>query len=657
MAGRKLHWWTVILVRTTLSLHSQIPADAGLSGWHEEFLYREGSQNAVAESMEAAADRASDPLDLNNASEEELESSGIFKPYQIHQLIRYREQYGPILSIHELSVLPGFQKETVRKLSGLITTLSASDPYPRSKKRVWLFLQGGATLPVKDSLHEGSPLKTCLRIRASNGHRLSLAATFQKDAGEPFFSGGRPEHLSGYLQFRGHGIFRQVLAGTYKLHHGLCLVNGTGFMHSPAGYLEKPPVQAGLVPYRSTAETSFDQGLACRLAMGSSHLTCWASCRKLDLSTHNIIPGLDACDWMEHTRESGLHRTKTEIAGRGLLLRFHSGLRFTIRTGRLTAGLHGGWERSGLTSKGLDSLRYVLPLAGYPHSLHHLGLFGQWWGKRTTLFGELATSGWYSMACLAGIRVHFSDFLQGQFLFHRYGTGYRGAYPAAYGAGSKVSAEQGIALHLHAETGLGLTAQFTLELYSFTAPRHRVKTPSFGYRYRLAISGTESYSADWQLKWTRQLKQTTPEAGHPGTDPMVEKCIDRIELGWSLEPLEKFLWRYRLIGTFMNGGKDTQPGWAASQEATLNTGENIKIRVQWVAFRTGPWEKRIYLYQPGLYYSFHFPVCHGTGQRFTLVSSWKPGRALTLSAAVTRSAWKDPERAETRLEIQARWRF
>ncbi len=611
----------------------------------------------MAESMEAAADRASDPLDLNNASAEELESSGFFTPYQIHQLIRYREEYGAILSIHELSVLPGFQYESVSKLSGLITAFSAADPYPHSKKRLWLFMQSGITRPSRDSSHEGSPLKGCFRIRASNGRRLSLAATFQKDAGEPFFSGGRPEYLSGYLQFRGKGLFRQVLAGTYKLHHGLGLVNGTGFMHSPGEYLRSPPVKADLVPYRSTAETSFDQGLACRLAIGSSDLTCWASCRKLDLSTSGIIPGTDACDWMKHTKESGLHRTKTEIAGRGLLLRFHSGLRFTIRKGRLTAGLHGGWERTGLTAKGTDSLQRIPPPERIPHSLSHQGLFGQWCGKRATLFGEVATSGWNSMACLAGIGVDFSDFLQGQILFHRYGTGYRGAYPAAYSAGSKVSKEQGIALHLRAETGRMLSAEFTMELYSFPAPRHQVIMPSFGYRYRLAIAGTGSSSADWHLRWNRRMKQTTPATGTPGADPMVEKWTDRIELGWSLEPLEKVLWRYRLIGTFMNEENENQPGWAASQEAAVNTGDDIKIRLQWVAFRTGHWEKRIYIYQPGLYYSFQFPVCHGTGQRWTLVTSWKPGKNLTLSAAITHSAWKDPERDEVRMDIQARWRF
>jgi hypothetical protein len=47
-------------------------------------------------------------IDLNNASLEELEASGIFTPYQIHTLQTYREKFGPIYSIYELAALPGF---------------------------------------------------------------------------------------------------------------------------------------------------------------------------------------------------------------------------------------------------------------------------------------------------------------------------------------------------------------------------------------------------------------------------------------------------------------------------------------------------------------------------------------------------------------------
>jgi len=54
-----------------------------------------------------------------------------------------------------------------------------------------------------------------------------------------------------------------------------------------------------------------------------------------------------------------------------------------------------------------------------------------------------------------------------------------------------------------------------------------------------------------------------------------------------------------------------------------------------VLFQVAEWENRIYLYEPGLYYSFSFPAFYGQGQKTTLLLTLKPLRRITLSAKIS----------------------
>ena len=66
---------------------------------------------------------ADHPLDLNRSSRAKLLSTGLFTPFQVASLLDYRDDSGDILSLTELSILPGFNPETVRFLAPFIRLL------------------------------------------------------------------------------------------------------------------------------------------------------------------------------------------------------------------------------------------------------------------------------------------------------------------------------------------------------------------------------------------------------------------------------------------------------------------------------------------------------------------------------------------------------
>ena len=51
-----------------------------------------------------------------------------------------------------------------------------------------------------------------------------------------------------------------------------------------------------------------------------------------------------------------------------------------------------------------------------------------------------------------------------------------------------------------------------------------------------------------------------------------------------------------------------------------------------MVYHVPSWDNRIYLYEPGLFQQFSFPVLSGTGNKITLVTSVKAGKRLTLEA-------------------------
>ncbi len=71
---------------------------------------------------------ADHPLDLNRSSRAKLLSTGLFTPFQVASLLDYRDDSGDILSLTELSILPGFNPETVRFLAPFIRLLPHGRP-------------------------------------------------------------------------------------------------------------------------------------------------------------------------------------------------------------------------------------------------------------------------------------------------------------------------------------------------------------------------------------------------------------------------------------------------------------------------------------------------------------------------------------------------
>jgi hypothetical protein len=615
----------------------------------EEILGRDEEARVPLDTYEEIQDLSLHPVNLNAVTPDELMACGLFTSFQVHMILEYRERYGKMYTIYELAALTGFTASSLKEISPFITL----EDRPRTTRRnapgcqVILFagktfpdaIGYGITAPVPvQSAYQGSPIKTSLKVRAVAGKNISLGLAYEKDPGETAFSGIRPEFLSGYINITGHRVMEQVILGTYRLHLGLGLVQGSGLIHSTEAFLSRPVSLSSLKPYAGMDETGPHRGAAIQLGLGPVKILAWSSLNSMDLSVANLRESGPGMDWASCRRETGLHRTSAELSGRNLAYLASSGVQAMAGTSNLMVGCHYSCEVSGPTQKGKDSLDLEAGTVFY----HSLGILWRWRFNKLETFGEYAAGSFPSSAVIAGLRYQVSDFLSGCLLLHDYGSDHRETFSSAYASGSHISNEKGLSLQIHAEPFRTMVADLSVGMYWYPAPRYLVPVPSSGYRYSLKIQNAGSGQLQWMIRFTRRTSQQTPANVSIGVRPLEETRLSRLEGRLIYQPLESFQWQTRLIGS-LNDGSNLHQGYAGVQQARFSVSEKLKSTLQFVVFNIPQWENRIYLYEPGLYHQFDFPVCYGEGQKITLVIKYRPFIWIILEAKASVLTYHDRE--------------
>lgn len=608
----------------------------------EDMLYRNEAVIIPETDPGEYPDSRSTRIDLNHSSLEDLEASEIFTSYQIHILLEYREKYGPIFSIYELAILPGFHPSNVSEIEPYVSIKPTKIPGRKTRGKSMLMVNLEKSMPVGDAyqvdstsggkpMYAGPPLKTAIRIKAHPWEKLSMALSYEKDPGELFLYRNRPQFLSGYLSYVGDRFVKQLVLGNYKLNQGAGLVNGAGFLHRAGDFRINQQSLSRIRPYASLSETMYEQGLACKMGTNKLQVLLWASYHKFSLSSSAFTNDSKAYNWLDYQRSSGLYRSKSELETRELAYRLHSGIQLLYKHQNLTVGLMYGSEWVGPSNKAMAQLKENPD----PSQQQKVSMHGNWYRKKLQIFGELSASDFSSQAFLLGTQYHFNDYIRGCLLVHHYGAEYRGSLPSSYGSGSHIRNEQGIAFHLHMETGKYIIAKLTGELFRYPLPRYLCDVPSSGYRLDLSLQNPTNKKLQWRARVVNKFWQKSPADLTSKIRPLQDNRISRFDARLIYFHHDRFRWQSRLVLSYYSQKQKSAPGYAALQQITLSTLKKFKVTAQFVLFQVSNWENRIYLYEPGFYYSFSFPAYYGSGQKTTLLFTLKPLKRFSVSAKVS----------------------
>lgn len=618
----------------------------------EEILDRQGDAGLSEEQCEDQENLLLYPINLNLATSQQLEMCGLFSSYQVNTIIEYRENYGALLTVFELASLPGFRKQRLEEQERFMTVHNTArgEAGKIAGSRLLLYAGNKSISIENQTSYPGSPWRTSLRFKTGLGRNMSAGLAYEKDAGEKGRNGLRPEHLAGYMEMRGNRTLEQLIIGTYRISNGMGLIQGAGLMHSPEVIQSRPLLLSSLKPYAGASEAIIHQGASCRLNFGHLRIVLWTSLQNADLSLSKLSSITGEIDWTDYLRESGLHRTSTEQSGRNLAYLGSAGLQLSAVIGKLNLGVQYAPGISGLTRRGRDSLDYHHGPALY----HSTSAQWQWRLPKLELYGEFAPGGKSSSALLAGSRFYINDFLSGLVQIHWYGSAHRETFASAYASGSHILNEKGLLLVIHAEPFSGIQADVAIELSEYPAPRTHALVPSSGFRCQLTIGNGSRAKLLWRMRIVSTSKQQTPSTDRPGIRPLARVNNNKIDGRLIYTPSARFTWQSRLVLSYMPG-KLRGGGHAGLQQLNFRVSSWLKCTAQLLVFNIPSWNNRIYLYEPGLFQQFSFPVYSGTGNKISGVVAVKPFRGITLEGKG--SFYRDTEKEKWEAGLQLRLNF
>ena len=659
-----------------------VPATAQNSAsWEDylEYLYENSENSAVSfqEAYSLLTELSSQPLDINTAETEDLLQIPGLDINQISDIIEYREKYGNLKDIHELSLIPSIDD---RLRNYLFSFLYVAEAEPRKwyssdalkygihhlKHRI--LLTGGFPTYAKDDTYLGDNTKHSVRYSVGMGENVKFNITGGKSVGEPFFTQNNKWGYDSYtynLSIRKLGIFRQIVLGTFRGQFGMGLTMNNTYTLSKLNMLSAIGRTSSIFsPYSGTSDEKYFQGAAIALQLPCNlSISAFVSYRSADAT-------LNADNSISTVLTTGYHRTKTEIEKKNNINLFTTGGH--VKYSKIVGGDF-DWSvgTSIVYTKFSDILNPVytknpalstsqLYRFYYPSgsSTYNFGVDYRMRWRSLSLTGETAFSGradntWYGrqkndalpLATLNSLIWRASGKVTLTAVQRYYSYRYQAFYGSAFGENSSVTNESGIYGGIHYEASRRLSLDLYTDYAYFAWYRYHHEPGT--YSWDNCAQATVDMGRQWTLSVRYRYKMK---------DNNVHKT--RIIANYSGKRLQL---RSHVEGTLLGNDASKKEGFVASQSAGYTFSDRWKVQGLVAYFSTDDYNSRVYIYETGLMYNFSYPSFWDTGVHGMVMVTCKLAKWLTavakVSTTTTFATSEKPSNSKTLIEGQLQIRM
>ena len=288
------------------------------------------------------------PIEVNSATRSEWEQLPFLDEYHISDILDYLAQYGAMKSLNELYVVKGLSRQLVRRILPYLCISQAKEQVDLPTPKELLHwghhrLESRIDIPLYRregyrTNYLGPPIYHSLRYRYRYSNHIQLGLTAEKDAGEPLFglyNRKGYDSYSPYLLIRNYGRLNQLALGHYRLHLGLGLSVGSGFLNGKSYSLTTANFRnAPITPHGSTDEYRYFRGAAVQLEPVNR-------LQLLAFYSHRSLEGSLSGDTVTSIYKTGLHRTQKEADKRNAFSRQDMGGDLTYSFSFLQIGVAG----------------------------------------------------------------------------------------------------------------------------------------------------------------------------------------------------------------------------------------------------------------------------------------------------------------------------
>ena len=614
------------------------------------------------------------PMNLNKATPQELQSLYILSRSQIDHLQTYIREKGPLLSPFELQLIEGFDYHTIQQLIPFVTVNpedARADERPLLKRILTeknnyfimryeriLEKRKGYTPPQKpgDTRYAGSPDKLYLRYRVSKSQDFSLGFTVEKDPGEaitwdPATKRRGMDFWSSHLMLEKQGRLRRVILGDYQLQLGQGLLFGAGFGVGKGSETVNAVqrVTLGIRPYTSVLEGGFLRGAAATYEVTDQlKVTGFFSRLNQDANIQANDEPDGFPEFFSSFRLSGFHRTPNEIAGKRAVTETVLGANAHYHfKNRATAGITLTSNEFSTPIMRRKAPRNWFEFQGTSH--YNLGAYGSYNWRKVSLFGEAARSKSGGFGGVAGFITSMTPRIDFAMVFRNYDRNFHSFRGTAFAESSRNINERGIywGIRYTLNRKFFLTAYY--DTFRFPWLRFRVNAPSEGNDYLIRLNYNPGRLIRLYGQFRREVKEMNTKA--PETRQTIvlpgRKTQWIANLEFSVNQQLKL--KSRVQYSHFKIESTRTAGYAFIQDASYATG-HWSFSARMALFDTEGNENRQYAYERDVLYAFSIPAYSGRGTRNYLLVHYRASRKIDIWARLARSTFYDRNQIGTGLE-------
>ncbi len=508
--------WCLLTMLTAVA-QEPAPREPDLQRLTDELLGFQDEDLNYEELYENLALLMAHPIDINQATAEQLRFFNLLSEEQVQNLIRYREENGKLMSLYELQGIEGFDRTTFERISPFFTVAKTDRPAGITNNTYTLLrftrtrqTKAGFTGNVSsDQRFTGSPDALYFRLRSVVPGNYSLGLTAEKDAGEAWRFTPSARHygmdfISPHLQLMNRGRLQNLIIGHYQAQVGPGLLLGGNFGFGKGGETVTTVRRSnlGFLPYTSLNETGYLNGIALSVQVA----------RHLSVSPYYSYTWRDASQAADSTElsfitafyYSGLHRNTSEINRRkqvgeqqyGTVLRYQ---RKQLDAGALLTTIQ-------FNRPLLPSLQPYNQFAFSGTTVTNAGFYLNYTFRNFTFFSEAARSLNHGYAWVAGVMGSLTNNLDAVWLARSYRPDFYSFYANAFAENSRPVNEQGIYFGWKHRLKKTITLSGYIDLFRFPWLRYRAYAPDAGYEWLLRLSYAPSRTVTLTAQFREESK-------------------------------------------------------------------------------------------------------------------------------------------------------
>lgn len=560
-----------------------------------ERLCESGSDDEIVSLSEHFIALSHDRIDLNRATSAQLEASLLFTPFMAASLMEYREEFGEIVSLAELSLIDGFNEQYVALITPFITLGSRNQATGKEGNHICR-----NRIVVRSGYDRKDPsMGMIAKYDGSYSSWLKWGVTLENDAGEKRW----PDFYSASLSASDISIsdiirLKRAVAGDYtvRLGQGLAIRNtSTSSEFNPPSYT--------LVPYRSAVEYGYLHGAGISIGIYDNlEMTLFYSNARRDAKVDG--------ESFYSLPKTGLHNTRSTLLSRRTLKEQSAGGSIAYEGQRWRCAVNFVTYFYNKTD-GRAIKEWNRYLVFSPPGMNISADFIYSY-QSLRLFAEVAVDKEWDPAFIAGVDYHFRNGIELTFVTRYYDKKYFALHGGAIKRGSYCNNQYGsnITAKWMPHSFLNLDAAFEYTL--FPGPRYRISRQS--YYLKGELSSIYSPLKRLELSSRLSVKKTSE--------------TENVTLKWKVKGCYKFPFGLQTVAELHLSY--CGPFGAAMKIMAGYTNEDLHLNItaDVILYNAKEWEGALYIYSREVPPSYSIHGYYGKGYSCHLSADWSPWRWL-----------------------------